>query len=202
MFSGIVEAIGAIVGLTIQGDCKCFVISSDKVFEDIVIGESIAVNGVCLTVSEFTETTFSVTAVPETLRLTNLDSLVIGSNVNLERSIKFGARVGGHYVQGHVEGVGEIVQITNEGDAMMVKINVSPHLEKYLVNKGYVAIDGMSITIIEAAPGWFNVTFVPHTQGVTIASKYKKGTRVNLETDMMAKHIEKLLRGNSYALAN
>jgi riboflavin synthase len=117
-----------------------------------------------------------------------------GGSVNLERAMKANARVGGHYVQGHVDGVGEILEITHDNsDALIVKIGMPHSFAKYMVNKGYISIDGMSITIINATPDWFTVTFIPHTQAVTVVKHYVIGTKVNLEVDMTAKHLEKLL---------
>lgn len=200
MFSGIVEGIGRIIALSIDHGCKHFTISPEIIFDDLKVGDSIAVNGVCLTVTSFTKDSFSVTAVPETLRLTNLDKLSLHSTVNLERSLQMGTRIGGHYVQGHVDGVGQILEIQPDNSrAWLVKISIPSHLAKYLVNKGYVGIDGMSITVIQATPEWFTVTFIPHTQEVTIVNQYQVGTLVNIETDMMGKQIEKLLGAYTHA---
>jgi len=201
MFGGIVETTGIIKEMQIQNGCKSFIISPNMSFDDVVIGDSISVNGVCLTVTSLTHNTFNVTAVPETLNRTNLKKLSVNNQVNLERSLKYGARMGGHYVQGHVDEVATILEINHQGDAWIVKFSVPAHLAKYLVSKGYVGIDGMSITIIEATSGWFSVTFIPHTQQVTIVNQYAVGTDVNLEVDMMAKHIEKLLGGKTYDAA-
>jgi riboflavin synthase len=201
MFSGIVETIGKILKLSIQDGCKHFVISPEVEFNDLTVGDSVSVNGVCLTVTSFTANSFNVTAVPETLRLTNLDQLVEGGTVNLERAMKLNARIGGHYVQGHVDGMGEIIDIQQDNsNALLVKISIPSSFAKYMVNKGYIAIDGMSITIINAESNWFTVTFIPHTQEITVVNQYKNGTKVNLEVDMMSKHLEKLL--GAYANAN
>ena len=203
MFSGIVECIGTIISLYVDQGCKHFTIASKVTLNDLVIGDSIAVNGVCLTITAFTDDSFSVTAVPETLRLTNLDHFIEGSDVNLERSLRMGARIGGHYVQGHVDGVGKILEIENDhSNALLVKISVPAHLAKYIANKGYISLDGMSITVINATPEWFTVTFIPHTQEVTVVNQYQKGTLINLETDMMGKQIEKLLGAYLHANAN
>ena len=194
MFSGIVETVGTILKLTIQDGCKHFTISPQIEFNDLTIGDSVSVNGVCLTVTAFTANSFNLTAVPETLRLTNLDYLSEGSTVNLERAMKLNARIGGHYVQGHIDGMGEILEIEQDNsNALIVKIGIPNQFAKYMVNKGYIAIDGMSITIINATPDWFTVTLIPHTQAITVVNHYAKGTKVNLEVDMMSKHLEKLL---------
>jgi len=203
MFGGIVETIGTITHLTINDGCKSFVISPQINLDDLSIGDSIAVNGVCLTVTEFSDQSFNVTAVPETLRLTNLDQLSVSDPVNLERSMKLTSRIGGHYVQGHVDGMGKILDIKNDNSsALLVKISIPPRFSKYLINKGYIAIDGMSITIIDATSDWFTVTFIPHTQAVTTVNRYQIGAIVNLEIDMMSKHIEKLLGAYSHANTN
>lgn len=203
MFSGIVECLGKVISLTLDHGCKHFVIAPETTFNDIIIGDSIAVNGVCLTVTACDQHTFSATAVPETLRLTNLDKLVVNDPVNLERSLPMSARIGGHYVQGHVDGMGQILEIEHDhSEALLVKISAPRELTKYMVNKGYVGLDGMSITIIQATDDWFTVTFIPHTQAITIVKQYQVGSWINIETDMMAKQIEKLLGAKSHANVN
>ncbi|MCD6039664.1 MAG: ribE [Gammaproteobacteria bacterium] len=192
MFSGIVTATGRVQRILRKpGSCD-FVISLPEIFSDLSLGESVAVNGVCLTVTDFSKETMGVTAVAETLRLTNLGELVEKNKVNLERSITLNTRLGGHYVQGHVDGVGEILDIQRDGEAaLLVKISMPPALEKYIVRKGYITLDGMSITVIETAPQWFTVTFIPHTQQVTIVNQYQKGSKINLEVDILGKYLEK-----------
>ncbi len=203
MFSGIVECIGFITAIILNDGCKQFTIQPEIPFDDLNIGDSVCVNGICLTVTHFTNTDFNVTVVPETLRVTNLDNLVINDPVNLERSLKLGQRLGGHYVQGHVDGVGEILSITpDHSSALLVKISLPKKLTNYLVNKGYITIDGMSITIIEAAEEWFTVTFIPHTQAVTVTNQYRVGHTVNLEADIVGKYIEKITRGAIHATTN
>jgi riboflavin synthase len=193
MFSGIVETIGTIQDITFLTDCIHFVICPKMPFDDLVIGDSISVNGVCLTVTNVTENSFSASAVSETLRITNLGYLTKNGTVNLERSLKLNARLGGHYVQGHVDSIAEIIDLKKEGSSWLTKINLPPYLEKYLVNKGYITIDGMSITIVEVTPEWFTVMFIPHTKEVTIVSQYHAGSKVNLEVDIISKYVEKLL---------
>jgi riboflavin synthase len=194
MFTGIVETTGIIDRAEQREGCLHLTIKPQIAFSDLNVGDSIAVNGVCLTVTEFTSTTFNATAVPETLRLTNLGKLANGSKVNLERSMQANARIGGHYVQGHVDGIGEIMELQPDGGtAWMVKISIPAALEKYVVNKGYIGLDGMSITVIETTSHWFTVTLIPHTQEVSIVNQYKIGTRINIEVDMLGKYVEKLL---------
>lgn len=194
MFNGIVTTLGVITAMTCEQGCKSFTLQPQQPFHDLSLGESIAVNGVCLTVTHFTHDTFTVTAVPETLRLTNLKHLAIQHVVNLERALQLGARISGHVVQGHVDGMGHILDMHHDdSEALLVKISMTPELAKYIVAKGFITIDGMSITVIACTPEWFTVTFIPHTQDITIIKHYKKNTVVNLEVDIMGKYIEKLL---------
>lgn len=194
MFSGIVSAIGIIQRILKHQDSIDFIICIPNTFTHLEIGESIAVNGVCLTVTDFTQTTISVTAVPETLRITNLGQLTENNLVNLERSITLNTRLGGHYVQGHVDATGEILDIQADGNAaILVKISMPKELGKYIVRKGYITLDGMSITVIDTAPDWFTVTFIPHTQKATIVQYYHVGSKINLEVDILSKYVEKLL---------
>lgn len=200
MFSGIVETIGTLIHAEMREGCKYFTIAPKNRFDDLIVGESIAVNGVCLTVTHFSADAFSVTAVPETLRLTNLELLTPHHEVNLERSLKANSRIGGHHVQGHIDTKGQILEIKKDNsDALLVKISIPQKFAKYIVDKGYISLDGMSITIIQATPEWFTVTLIPHTQAVTITQHYGQGTWVNIEVDMMAKYIEKLLGSYTYA---
>ena len=194
MFNGIVETIGTIQQMNVNNGCHHFVISHPPSFDDLKIDDSISVNGVCLTITDCTSTQFQVTAVPETLRLTNLQFLKSGHKVNLERSLLFNQRISGHITQGHVDGMGEILDIKNEGDALIVMISLPPPLKNYVVDKGFITLDGMSITVIKAEENHFSVTFIPHTQKITIVSLYTKGHFINIEVDMIGKYIEKFLR--------
>lgn len=198
MFSGIVECIGHIVNITDIDGCKEFIIKSNVAFTDLKIGDSVAVNGVCLTVTRFDQTTFTVTAVPQTLRLTNLSTLEVNEAVNLERAISADARIGGHFVQGHIDGTGKITDIRCDAStAWIVTIEVDASIAKYLIPKGFVTLDGMSITVIETAANYFTVTLIPHTQAVTIAEMYRINTILNIEVDMMAKYAEKYIQAFS-----
>lgn len=194
MFSGIVETLGTVRYLNKTNDTVVFHIEPHHAFNDVRIGDSIAVNGVCLTVTELMGNLFSVTAVPETLRLTNLKELEQESTLNLERALLVGGRNGGHNVQGHVDGVGSILAIEQDGrDAWLVTIEVPAELSKYIVKKGYITIDGMSITVVDASPGQFSVTFIPHTRQVTIVNQYQLGRIVNIEVDILGKYIEQII---------
>ena len=199
MFGGIVETIGIIQSITIENGLRHFTIAPQALFSDVIIGDSIAVNGVCLTVTQIENNIFSITAVPETLRLTNLGFLQVNDAVNLERSLKMQDRISGHCVQGHVDGIAKIIEIKKDNsDALLVKFSHSPELAKYIIKKGYIAIDGMSLTVVESTPTWFSVTLIPHTQQVTIIQKhYRENTLVNLEVDMMGKYIEKIIGAHS-----
>lgn len=194
MFSGIVETLGIVNSIIQQHDCMLLRITPQMLFDDLIIGDSVSVNGVCLTVTALQENSFDVTVVPQTLRVTNLHKLVTGSKVNLERSLKVGARIGGHYVQGHVDSLGEIIALNSDGnDALIAKIQFPENLKKYVVNKGYITLDGMSITIIETMDSWLTVTFIPHTQQVTVVHQYEVGTKINIEVDILGKYVEKIL---------
>lgn len=203
MFSGIVECMGSITHLVANQGCKEFTISPGLPFDDLQIGDSIAINGVCLTITSFNQHSFSLTAVPETLRKTNLQNLKLGSQVNLERALKTNARIGGHYMQGHVDAVGEILALEKDHSAaLLVKISLPAELNKYVIPKGYIGLDGMSITIIETTPHWFTVTFIPHTQQYTITHQYTVGSFINLEMDAMGKYVEKLIGAYQHAVTH
>lgn len=194
MFSGIVESTGSIALLEIKNNCTTMTVIAPDYFSDLKIGDSISVNGVCLTIVTHSHSTFTVVIVPETVRKTTLGNLVVGSLVNLERSLKLSDRIGGHIVQGHVDETGKISDIQTDGDsAILIKIQISTTLSKYIIEKGFITIDGMSITVITALNEYFSVTLIPHTRAVTIAKNYCVGARVNLEVDMMAKYVEKII---------
>lgn len=196
MFNGIVEAIGRVTEIIQHGDGIGLSIATDMNCADIKIGDSVSVNGVCLTLTACETHHLFATAVPETLRVTNLGHLVVGSEVNLEKSLAANARIGGHFVQGHVDAVAKILTLDREGErTLLVKISMPQALSKYIVNKGYITIDGMSITVIQSTPEWFSVTLIPHTQHVTIAKHYQVGSYVNVEVDSLGKYVEKILGG-------
>ncbi|MCI5048141.1 MAG: riboflavin synthase [Aquisalinus sp.] len=193
MFTGLIEEIGQIADIS-QADQKyTLTISANKVLQDVAIGDSIAVNGVCLTVTSFTHEAFTVDAVPETLARTNLGDLASGSKVNLERSATPQTRLGGHYVQGHVDSTGVVESFRADKEAIWVTIRTAPDLIKYIVTKGYITIDGTSLTVVDTGEDWFNITLIPHTQEHITLPRKSVGERVNLETDIIAKYVEKLL---------
>lgn len=190
MFTGITEEIGHIKKIVEILMGKRFFIEAKAVLKGLKTGDSIAVNGTCLTVTAFDAAGFWVEVVAETLRCTNLGLFSEGAAVNLEPSLTLQKPLGGHLLQGHVDGTGTILEIEDEGAALLLKVSYPKTLRPYLVNKGYIAIDGMSLTVIEVSDDYFTLTLIPHTQKVTIAGSYKPGQVVNLESDIMAKYAE------------
>lgn len=188
MFCGIVETIGKITFVKRINDYLELAVLPGMDFPDLKTGDSVSINGVCLTITKIIDGQFYFAAVKETLRLTNLDSLNVGSKVNVERALAVSSRIGGHYVQGHVDFCGEIVDLHSDGSVL---IHYPEPFGKYIVNKGFITLDGMSITVIETAKKYFSITFIPHTKSHTIASDYQIGSRINVEVDIMAKYIEK-----------
>lgn len=188
MFSGIVERIGWIKEIFKEADNVILELDHQGEFSDLKLGDSVSVNGVCLTVTELETASFRVCVVPETLRLSNLSRCAKGQAVNLERSLKYGDRIGGHYVQGHVDGVGEILRLAQDGEkALLVTVEADETLLSAVIVKGYIAIDGMSLTVIDKTRTHFSVTLIPHTRHHTIAQYYQVGTQVNLEMDIFIK---------------
>ncbi len=193
MFSGIVEETGAITHLDVRPGGATLTVRAQGVLDDINIGDSIAVNGACLTVVRHDQTTFTVELALETLRKTALGRLQDGEDVNLERSLTANGRIGGHFVQGHVDGTGEIVALQADGEGVLATFRAPETLLPYIVSKGYIAIDGMSLTVVDTGPEWFTIAFVPHTRAVTIVRHYVPGRLVNLEVDVLGKYVERLL---------
>lgn len=190
MFTGIVEELGKVqtAGARLTVECS-------KVLEDLQEGGSIAVNGVCLTALRLTGKSFSADLAPETLRRTNLGDLHEGSTVNLERPLTLSARLSGHIMQGHVDGTGELLALEPLGDEnWWLRIRVPPELDRYLVFKGSIAIDGISLTIAALEGDQLSVAIIPHTYQMTTLAGYQPGARVNIECDILAKHVEKLLK--------
>ena len=188
MFTGIVEEVGIVEKTGIQP-----VIRARKILEDIHIGDSICVNGACLTVTEFTNDRFTVDIMPESMRCTNLGELKKGSRVNLERAMPANGRFGGHIVSGHVDGTGIISDIKQDGIAVVYRIKADKAILRYIVNKGSIAIDGISLTVCSIDEKSFGVSIIPHTQRETTLSFKKVGDTVNLETDIIAAYAEKFL---------
>ncbi|GAB6137425.1 riboflavin synthase [Halanaerobaculum tunisiense] len=194
MFTGIVEELGEVTRIKRGSKSIELVIAADKILEDIQLGDSIATNGVCLTVTEFNEQQFSVDVMPETMRKSSLGDLKVGDNVNLERALQVGDRLGGHLVSGHIDGVGEIVGYTKEDNALLVTIKPEAELLKYVIPKGSIAIDGISLTIAQLEEPTFAVSIIPHTAQVTVLGNKDVGDQVNLEADMIGKYIERMMK--------
>ncbi|HLH21502.1 MAG TPA: riboflavin synthase [Chloroflexota bacterium] len=194
MFTGIVEETGTVRALDERDGSIALQVEARTVCDDLRLGDSIAVNGVCLTVTAHDANSFTVGLAPETLRRTDLGDLRPGARVNLERALAAGGRMGGHYVQGHVDGTGEIVSVRPEGDSLWMTFRAPAELLPYLVVKGFVAIDGISLTITERRADTFSVALVAYTQSVVTLASKRPGDRVNLEVDVIAKYVESLLR--------
>lgn len=193
MFTGIIEEIGTIKSINSNGISSQLCISANKILEDTKIGDSIAVNGVCLTVTSIKSNLFTADVMAETLRRSNLGSLLPQSKVNLERAMPANGRFGGHIVSGHIDGTGTIVETKPEGNAVWIKINCSDNLLKYIIHKGSITIDGISLTVAKVTDSDFSVSIIPHTAANTTLLQKKSGDVVNLENDVVGKYIEKLL---------
>lgn len=193
MFSGIVEEIGTVALLDRAGGDNALTIRCSTALEGTRIGDSINVNGVCLTVTRLTSDAFDANLQPVTLRLSNLGELRPGTRVNLERSVPVGGRIGGHYVQGHVDGVGRIIAKRGEGNAIVVRIAAPDEVQRYVVERGFIAVDGASLTVMEIHPDGFSVSLVYHTQQNITLPALAPGALVNLEVDVIAKYVERLL---------
>lgn len=194
MFTGIVEEIGTIEKLQRGSHSAVLMIRADKILEDIGLGNSIAVNGVCLTVTSFTGHDFTVDVMHETLNRSSLAKLQSGSHVNLERAMPADGRFGGHIVAGHVDGVGKIVEIRRDDIAVWYTIQAEPSVLRYIIEKGSVAIDGISLTVAQVYEDRFSISAIPHTIRETILKEKKVGDLVNLENDMLGKYVERLLQ--------
>lgn len=193
MFTGLIEEIGIIQSIFKGTKSAKIVIQAKKVLEKVQLGDSIAVNGVCLTVADFTFHSFAVDVMAETIRRTNLGDLTAGSKVNLERALRLGDRLGGHLVSGHIDGLGIIRDFQQEDNAVWVSISAPPEVLKYIIEKGSIAIDGISLTVAYVDERVFKVSIIPHTKDVTTLLKKSPGDAVNLECDMIGKYIERFL---------
>lgn len=195
MFTGLVEKVGKIRGIEAVGDARHLQIGiDDKTYlSDAQIGESIAVSGTCLTVTSLGEDYFVAEAIEETLRRTTIGQLKLGDAVNIERALKANARLGGHIVQGHVDGVGTIAGVREEGEGWWITFEPPLEMMKHIVEKGSICIDGISLTVANVAYSRFSVAVIPHTREVTTAGSWTEGKSVNLEVDVIAKYVERLL---------
>ena len=193
MFTGIIEEIGNIHKInSISGGFK-IIISASKVLEDLKINDSIAVNGVCLTVISVNNKNFKVEAVGETIKKTTLKEIRINQPVNLERAIKITDRLGGHLVQGHVNGVGKILKIQKLGENYLLEVEIPISIKKYIIDEGSITVDGISLTIAKIINNKIAISIIPHTWKNTNLNTRKIGANVNIETDLIAKYIENLI---------
>ncbi|MCI5504825.1 MAG: riboflavin synthase [Eubacterium sp.] len=193
MFTGIIEEVGVIKNIKMGAKSAVITIQAETVMEDIHLGDSIAMNGVCLTVTSFDKNSYSVDVMHETLRRTNLGALKGGSRVNLERAMAADGRFGGHIVAGHVDGTGVITSMKQDDNAVWIDIETDASVLKYIVEKGSITIDGISLTVAQVDSRSFAVSVIPHTGMHTTLLEKKPGDSVNLETDMIGKYVEKLL---------
>jgi riboflavin synthase len=193
MFTGIVEELGTVAGVEDQGDAIRLSIHAEHVLADASLGDSISVNGCCLTVAERDGDTWTADVMQETLDKTSLAGIAPGDRVNLERAVTPQTRLGGHIVQGHVDDVGVVRTRTPSEHWEVVDISMPPELGRYLVDKGSITVDGVSLTVVEAREDGFTVSLIPETLARTTLGRRQPGDRVNLEVDVLAKHVEKLL---------
>jgi riboflavin synthase len=194
MFTGIVEELGQLKRIKSGSKSAFLEIKAKQVLQDVKIGDSIAVNGVCLTVTGFQQDWFTADVMAETLNKTNLGRLRSGERVNLERALRLSDRLGGHIVSGHIDGVGTITSQRVVDIAVLTEIAAPPQILKYVIAKGSIAIDGISLTVVELTPSAFTVSLIPHTAKLTTLGFKKAGDWVNLEGDVLGKYVERLLR--------
>ena len=193
MFTGIIEEIGHVNNVKKGTASAILTIQAEKVLEGTHIGDSIAVNGVCLTVTGIYDNTFTADVMHETLNRSALIQLSLGQHVNLERAMPANGRFGGHIVAGHVDGTGKITEIRRDDNAVWYTIQASPQIMKYIVTKGSVTVDGISLTVAKVSETDFSISAIPHTVKITVLGERKEGDIVNLETDIIGKYVEKLI---------
>jgi len=196
MFTGLVEELGVISSISLTD----IWIESSIVMDDLGVKDSISVNGACLTVVSIEENLFKVNVVPETLRRTDLGDLSVGDKVNLERSTQLGGRLGGHIVQGHVDGTAQITAYVKEGSSWLIDFEISKNLSRYIVEKGFVCVDGASLTVVNCDENTFTIALIPYTRDNTVLGYKGVGNSVNIETDIIGKYIEKLSTGNQTSI--
>ena len=193
MFTGIVEEVGRVT----SAQSRNLVIAASKVLQGMELGESIAINGVCLTITDLNTGSFSVDVMPETLKRTNLGLICAGDEANLERPLTLGKPLGGHLVQGHVDNTGRVASVIRDGETMLFRFEAPPQLMRYIVEKGFIAIDGISLTVVTKDTSSFRVSIVDYTQRNTILGSRQVGDLVNLEVDIIAKYVEQLSQGSN-----
>ncbi len=190
MFTGIVEEVGAVASISHNG----MTVRAETVLSDLKLGDSIAVNGACLTAVAIGDSEFSVDLSPETMRRTSLGDLSAGSAVNLERALAASDRMGGHIVQGHVDGTGRVTSTKDDGDSVIYRVRAPARLMPYIVEKGFIAVDGISLTVVKVGTSSFTLAVIPYTLHNTNLQTISAGARVNLEADILAKYVENLLK--------
>ena len=190
MFTGIVEELGTVVTISNNG----MTVRAEKVMSDLKLGDSIAVNGACLTAVSIGDAEFSVDLSPETMRRTSLGDLSAGSVINLERALSASDRMGGHIVQGHVDGTGRVTSTKDDGDSVVYRVRAPSKLMPYIVEKGFIAVDGISLTVVKVGTSSFTLAVIPYTLHNTNLQTLSVGARVNLEADILAKYVENLLK--------
>jgi len=193
MFTGIIEEIGTVRSIQWGSKSAMLTFKASKIIDDMKTGDSINTNGACLTVTSFNSREFSVDVMAETMRCTDLGSLKIGSKVNLERALKISDRLGGHIVSGHIDGAGTITNIKNEDNAVWITIKTNPEISKYIIQKGSVTIDGISLTVTELINESFKVSIIPQTGSQTTLLSKHTSDKVNIECDQVGKYIEKFI---------
>lgn len=193
MFTGLIEDLGTVRELRKSADNVCLTVATAIPMAELELGESVAVNGVCLTLVDFRDGRFTADVSPETMARSTLASLKPGSRVNLERALRFGARLGGHLVSGHVDAVATITALTRDGNARRFTFRIPAEMNRYVVAKGSVAIDGISLTVNQVTEDSFSVAVIPHTLEKTTLQDRQVGSTVNVETDLIGKYVERLL---------
>jgi len=194
MFTGIVEELGAVKTVTRGADSARLQVGATTVVSDVRLGDSISVNGVCLTVVEFTGSSFTAEVMAETLRSSNIGELKTGARVNLERAMSPSGRLGGHIVSGHIDGVGVIREVKREDIANVFTVEAPEEILRYTIRKGSVAVDGISLTVVDVGEDAFSISIIPHTMAQTTLGFKRPGDRVNIESDVIAKYVERLLK--------
>jgi len=198
MFSGIVEALGTVAEVRAEPPGCRLIIGHEKIASETKVADSISLNGCCLTVVEVAGGTMAFQAGPETLARTNLGDLAAGSRVNLERALRVGDRLGGHFVSGHIDGVGHLERRDDFGDWSSFRFRISRQIAAQMASKGSIAVDGVSLTIVDSEPEMFSVALIPYTLAVTTLGGLRVGDKVNLETDILAKYVQRLAEAKNW----
>ncbi|NQY27472.1 MAG: riboflavin synthase [Piscirickettsiaceae bacterium] len=202
MFTGIIAAIGKIENIQPQaGDLRLHVNTQDLDLSDVKLGDSVAINGVCLTVVEHKQSILGFDVSRESLDRTSLGALSKGSAVNLEKALAVGDRLGGHFVSGHVDGLATVISMQESARSVQFRFEIPAGLERYIAEKGSICIDGTSLTVNDVSDNWFEVNIIPHTMQETVMSYYRQGTKVNLEVDLIARYLERLLPNQSSGIS-